>query len=57
MTAEWIVIEKIEEYQDLIRELKKLWDMKIVVYLIALGALGTSPKDVTRRTEGHWHQN
>ena len=37
-------MEKIEKYQDLVRELKRLWDMKVVVIPIALGALGTTPK-------------
>ena len=30
--------------QDLARELKKLWDMKIVVIPIVIGVLGTTPK-------------
>ena len=37
-------MEKIEKYQDLVRELKRLWDMKVVVIPIVLGALGTTPK-------------
>ena len=40
---------KIEEYQDLIRELKKLWDMKIVIISIVKGALGTTPKTLPKR--------
>ena len=42
-------IEKIEKYQDLVRELKKLWDMKIVVIPIVIGALGTTPKTLPKR--------
>ena len=42
-------IEKFEKYQDLVRELKKLWDMKIVVILIVIGALGTTPKALPKR--------
>ena len=42
-------MEKIEKYQDLARELKKLWDMKVVVIPIVLGALGTTPKTLQKR--------
>ena len=42
-------IEKIEKYQDLVRELKKLWDMRIVVSPIVIGALGTTPKKLPKR--------
>ena len=42
-------IEKIEKYQDLVRELKKLWEMKIVVIPIVIGALGTTPKTLPKR--------
>ena len=44
-------IEKIEKYQDLVRELKKLWDMKVVVIPIVLGALGTTPKTLRKGME------
>ena len=40
--------EKVEKYQDLKRELQKLWNMKVKV---VLGALGTPPKDIKRRVE------
>ena len=42
-------MEKIEKYQDLVRELKSLWDMKVVVIPIVLGALGTTPKTLQKR--------
>ena len=42
-------MEKIEKYQDLVRELKRLWDMKVVVIPIVLGALGTTPKTLQKR--------
>ena len=42
-------MEKIEKYQDLVRELKGLWDMKVVVIPIVLGALGTTPKTLQKR--------
>ena len=48
-------MKKMEKYHDLVRELRKLWDMKIVIIPIVLGALGTNPKDITEENEGHWH--
>ena len=56
-------IEKIEKNQDLVRELKRLWDMKVVVIPKVLGALGTTPihcriggtSDTAEKNEGHWH--
>ena len=33
--------EKKDKYQDLARELKKLWDMKMTIIPIVIGALGT----------------
>ena len=35
--------EKMNKYQDLARELKKLWNMKVMVIPIAVGVLGTVP--------------
>ena len=35
---------KIDKYQDLARELKKLWNMKVMIIPIAIGALGTVTK-------------
>ena len=42
-------IEKIEKYQDLVRELKKLCDKKIVVIPGLTGALGTTTKTLPKR--------
>ena len=36
-------LEKIEHYQDLARELRKIWNMKVKVILLVIGALGTTP--------------
>ena len=36
--------EKIQKYLDLARELKKLWNMKVKVVPIVIGALETIPK-------------
>ena len=41
--------EKIDEYFDLIRELKMLWNMKVTVIPIVVGALGTVPKCPEKR--------
>ena len=43
--------EKVEKYQDLKRELQKLWNMKVKVVPIVIGALGTPPKDIKRRVQ------
>ena len=39
----------VEKNQDLVRELKRLWDMKVVVIPIVLGALGTTPETLQKR--------
>ena len=36
-------LEKIEHYQDLARELRKIWNMKVKVIPLVIGALGTAP--------------
>ena len=41
--------EKLDKYQDLARELKKLWNMNVRVIPIIIGALGTIPKDLHQR--------
>ena len=41
--------EKIEKYQDLARELQKLWNMRVKVIPIVIGALGTTPKKLDKR--------
>ena len=35
--------EKRDKYRDLARELKKLWNAKVMVIPLAIGALGTVP--------------
>ena len=44
-------VEKVVKYQDLARELKKLWKMKTMVIPIVIGTFGTVPKDLKRRLE------
>ena len=46
--------EKIDEYRDLARELeKKLWNIRLTVIAIVVGALGTIPKAFEKRG-GNW---
>ena len=44
-------IEKIEKYQDLAREVQKLWNMRTKVIHIIIGALGTNPKKLSKRLD------
>ena len=44
-------VEKIEKYQDLAREIKKLWGMRVIVIPIVIGTLGTTPKKLKKRLE------
>ena len=44
-------MEKIEKYQDLARELRKLCNMKVKVIPIIIGTLGTTPRQVKKRLE------
>ena len=37
-------IEKRDKYLDLARELKKLWNMKVIIIPIVIGAFGTVTK-------------
>ena len=41
-------IEKKDKYLDLTRELKKLWNMRVKVVPIVIGALGTVPKGLEK---------
>ena len=41
--------EKLNKYQDLARELKKLWNMNVQVIPIITCALGTIPRDLHQR--------
>ena len=43
--------EKVEKYQDLKRELQKLWNMSVKVVPIVFWALGTPPKDIKKRVK------
>ena len=43
--------EKIEKYQDLKREVQKLWNMKAKIIPIVIGALGTIPKTLQKQLE------
>ena len=36
--------EKVQKYQDLVRELRKLWQVKVKVVPVVVGTLGTIPK-------------
>ena len=42
----------IDKYLDLAKEQKKLWNMKATVIPIVIGALGSVPKDLVKKTEG-----
>ena len=44
-------IEYIEKYQDLKREVQKLWNMKVKTIPIVIGALGTIPKTLHKQLE------
>ena len=43
--------EKIEKYQDLKREVQKLWNMKAKIIPIVIGALGTIPKTLQKQLD------
>ncbi len=43
--------EKKEKYLDLARELKKLWNMKVMIIPIVIGALGTVTKGLLKGQE------
>ena len=54
-TDHWINLkesEKKDKYLDLARESKKLWNMKITIVPIAIGALGTIRKGLLKGLEG-----
>ena len=44
-------MEKIEKYQDLARELRKIWNKQVKVIPIIIGALGTTPNLLRKRLE------
>ena len=43
--------EKVEKYQDLARELRKLWKVQVKVVPIVIGGLGTMPKGLEKHLE------
>ena len=43
--------EKRDKYLDLVRELKKLWNMKVTIITIAIGAFGTVTKGLFKGLE------
>ena len=43
--------EKRDNYSDLVRKLKMLWNMKVMVTPIVIGTLGTVPKGMVRGLE------
>ena len=48
--------EEKDEYLDLVRELKKLWNMKVTIIqiVIVIGALGTVTEGLVKRLENEW---
>ena len=42
---------KSDKYLDFAQELRKLWNMEVMVILIVIGALGTIPKGSERRLD------
>ena len=43
--------EKKDKYLDLARELKKLWNMRVTILLIVIGAFGTVTKGLLKELE------
>ena len=41
-------LEKLKKYQNLARELKKLWNMSVRIIPIVIGALGTTPNNLQK---------
>ena len=44
-------VEKIVKYLDLSRELKKMWNMKVIVVSLVVGALVSPAKSLEKRLE------
>ena len=44
-------MEKVEKYQDLAREVQKLWNMRTKVIPFIIGALWTTPKKHSKRSD------
>ena len=45
-----------EKYQDLARELQVLWNKKVTVIPVVIGASGTSPKSL-KKIKPNWNPN
>ena len=43
--------EKIETYQDLRRELQKIWHVRVKIIPLVVGSLGAIPKQFSKRLE------
>ena len=41
--------EKIDKYQDLAREIKRLWNTQVKIIPVVVGALGTTPRLLRKR--------
>ena len=41
--------EKIEKYQDLRRELQKIWNVRVKIMQLVVGSLGAIPKQISNR--------
>ena len=41
--------EQIEKYRDLAREVAKLWNVRVKIFPVVIGALGTIPNDLEER--------
>ena len=46
-------VKKFEKYLDLVRELKKVWNMKVTVVPLVVGALGTPAKALEKRLKSY----
>ena len=49
--------EKLNKYVDLARELKKLWNMKVTIIPIAIGAIGSVTKELARGLNNNNNNN
>ena len=50
-SVKWNASGKKDKYLDLARELKKVWNMKVTIIPIVIGALGTVTKGLIKRLE------
>ena len=47
--------DKIENYQELGRELQKIWNVKVKIIPLVAGSLGAIPKQFGNKTEADWY--